>query len=213
MKRKIQYLIPVLALLGSLKVSGQTADTQIVNKNERWFSLGGRSTVSMFDQDGSGLGTGGQFRIQLSNSVNTDWFADYIVISMPHGVRSTYYHIGWSVLYYPFKTMQYPKLLQPYILAGHCFDYNKKTEIRNPVNSKSRLGSAVQAGVGTHLHLSERFDTSLTMQYMIHLTNELEVEALTDGDVIIQEHSHSSLEGHLLVTLSINYKIFRLWKK
>ena len=96
------------------------------SSNSGWFSLGGRSTLSLFDSDGGGLGTSGQFRIRLSSRVNTDWFANYITINVEDKVSSEYYHIGWSVLYYPFEKFQYPKLLQPYILAGNYFDYNKR---------------------------------------------------------------------------------------
>ena len=175
------------------------------------FSLGMRSTLSLFDGDGAGLGSGGQFRIQLSDKVNTDWYADFININVGNRVRSTYYHIGWSVLFYPFSHQQFPKLIQPYVLAGHCFDYNQKTSLSDPNNSKSRWGSAVQAGIGTHFNLSSRFDISLTSQYMIHLTKELETD-LTGNEVVISEAENSTLEGHLLTTISINYKICHLWK-
>lgn len=177
-----------------------------------WFSLGARSTISTFSHDGTGIGTGGQFRIQVSNKVNTDWFADYISINIKNKVRSDYYHIGWSVLYYPFNKAIYPKLFQPYVLAGHCFDYNKKTAISDPTISKDRWGSAVQAGLGTHFNLTERFDVSLMFQYMIHLTRELEA-TIENDNVSIETHDHNDLEGHLLGTLSVNYKIGRIWKK
>lgn len=181
-------------------------------KLPRWFSLGARTTLSAFDHDGSGLGTGGQFRIQINNRVNTDWFADYITINVNDKVRSDYYHIGWSVLFYPFEGLHYPKHFQPYILAGHCFDYNRKTAILDPSNTKDRWGSAVQAGLGTHLNLTERFDISLTCQYMIHLTKEIEAEI--DGNIVtISEQKSRHLEGHLLTTLSLNYKIFKLWNQ
>ena len=180
--------------------------------NAGWFSFGARSTISAFDHDGIGVGSGGQFRIQMSNKMNTDWFADYISINVDNKVRSEYYHIGWSVLFYPLENGT-KKLIQPYILAGHCFDYNKKTEIENPNNSLDRWGSAVQTGLGVHFNLSDRFDISLTSQYMIHLTQELEISTHEDGDVHIHEHKESSLEGHLLSTVSLNYKIFRIWKK
>lgn len=181
-------------------------------KLPHWFSLGARTTLSAFDHDGSGLGTGGQFRIQVNNRVNTDWFADYITINMDDKVRSDYYHIGWSVLFYPFEGLHYPKHFQPYILAGHCFDYNRKTAILDPSNTKDRWGSAVQAGLGTHLNLTERFDVSLTCQYMIHLTKEIEAEI--DGNIVtISDQKSRHLEGHLLTTVSLNYKIFKLWKQ
>lgn len=181
-------------------------------KSPRWFSLGARTTLSAFDHDGSGLGTGGQFRIQFNDRVNSDWFADYITINVNDKVRSDYYHIGWSVLFYPIANKQYPSHFQPYILAGHCFDYNRKTAILDPSNTKDRWGSAVQAGLGTHLNLTERFDVSLTCQYMIHLTKEIEAEI--DGNIVtISEQQSRHLEGHLLTTLSLNYKILKLWNR
>jgi hypothetical protein len=169
----------------------------------RTFSLGSRTTLSGFDSDGFGLGTGGQFRIQLNRRVNTDWFADYIVINANNQVRSEYYHIGWSVLFYPIEQQVFPRLFQPYVFAGHCFDYNKKSMINNPSIYRGRFGSAIQAGIGTHLNLTERLDISLMCQYMFHLTEDLHLNFINDQPVFSQ-HKHSALEGHLLTTLSIN---------
>jgi hypothetical protein len=183
-----------------------------LKSNAGWFSLGARNTLSVFSSDGSGIGTGGQFRIQLADNINTDWFADYITINVNNNVRSEYYHIGWSVLFYPFDNLRFPEhKFQPYVLAGHCFDYNRKTVLTDPSASKDRWGSAVQAGVGTHINLSDRFDVSLTCQYMMHLTKELDVE--DSGGVISIVDRSQSIEGHLLLTVSTNYKLFRLWRK
>lgn len=205
--KSICILLLLLCFKGFAQDSSKT-----FSSGSGWFSLGGRSTLSTFDSDGTGLGTGGQFRIQLSNSVNTEWFADYISINISDKVRSEYYHIGWSVLFYPFEKLKFPKRVQPYILMGHCFDYNVKTIIQQPSVSKDRWGSAVQAGLGTHFNLSEKFDISLTTQYMIHLTKELEAE-IDGNNVSIKENKNTTLEGHLLTTISLNYKLFRLWKK
>ncbi len=206
---KIKFITCVLLLI-NLNISAQEIKTDKNTNNGGWVSVGARSTVSLFDSDGVGLGTGGQFRIQMSNRVNTDWFADYISINVNDKVRSDYYHIGWSVLYYPIEQLHYPKTIQPYIIAGHCFDYNKKTAINDPSITKDRWGSAVQAGLGTHFNITDRFDISLTCQYMIHLTKEL--EANTDGNTVeIVQQKNTSLEGHLLTTISLNYKLFRLW--
>jgi hypothetical protein len=198
-------------MLSATECYGQTNDKP-ESSNSGWFSLGGRSTLSSFSHDGTGLGTGGQFRIQFSERVNSDWFADYITINIKDRVRSEYYHIGWSILYYPIERLRYPLLFQPYILAGHCFDYNRKTIIQEPTVSKSRWGSAVQVGVGSHLNLSEKFDVSFTCQYMMHFTRELESEI--NGDIVsLADSKQSTLEGHLLTTISMNYKVLRLWKK
>jgi hypothetical protein len=171
------------------------------------FSLGLRSTLSAFSEDGTGLGAGGQFRVQLTERVNTEWFFDYISINQDSKVRSVYYHIGWSVMFYPFEQNG---LFQPYIVAGHCFDYNKMTEISNTLNTKHRWGSAVQAGIGTHINLSKKLDISLSSQYMMHLTTDL--SANTDvSPAVITTEKDNALQGHLLTTLSINYKLAKLW--
>lgn len=176
------------------------------------FSLGARSTLSAFDGDGAGIGTGGQFRIQINKRVNTDWFADYITISANEGVRSTYYHVGWSVLFYPINYVGKAPRFQPYILAGHCFDYNRKTVPSDPSIQVDRWGSAVQAGIGLHYNITQKLDLSLTSQYMIHLTKELDIHE-HNGTYEIHEHSHNGLQGHVLTTLSLNYKLFQLWDK
>ncbi len=196
------------------KNSSQGKDSIPVIKNQSgWFSLGVRTTLNVFSDDGFGIGAGGQFRVQLSNRVNTDWFADYISVNEDHIARSEFVHIGWSVLFYPVKKWQYPKYkVQPFLLAGHCFDYNKKTILSDPGISKHRWGAAVQIGAGTHFHLSERFDLTLMMQYMLHLTKELEVEK-KDAAYEIVTGKGPALEGHLLCTVSLNYKIAKLWKK
>ena len=177
------------------------------------FSLGVRSTLSAFndgDENKVGSGVGGQIRLRFSDKVNSDWFFDYLTSDIGNYAHRTDYHIGWSVLYYPLK--KDIQLFKPYMLAGHCFDYNRKTAILDPSNTKDRWGSAVQAGLGIHLNLTERFDVSLTCQYMIHLTKEIEAEI--DGNIVtISDQKSRHLEGHLLTTLSLNYKIFKLWKQ
>jgi hypothetical protein len=46
---------------------------------------------------------------------------------------------------------------------------------------------------------------------MIHLTKEIELEI--PGEVVEEQHEHSALEGHLLSTISFNYKLFKLWNR
>lgn len=190
-------------------------------------SLGGRTTVSLFNEqknEMSGSGVGGQFRLRFSDAVNTDWFFDYITSDILNYAHRTDYHIGWSVLFYPInnhnyfhQTTQFKPKFRPYVLAGHCFDYSK-IEAKDGTNAldgvwyAERWSSAVQAGLGTHLELSPRFDLSLTGQYMIHLGNHIETEYdFTSGTLSFNEHKGASLAGHVLVTLSLNYKIVKLW--
>ncbi|MES2587704.1 MAG: hypothetical protein V4622_01915 [Bacteroidota bacterium] len=196
-----------LLFLSLIVFKGFSQETE--NKSG-WFSLGGRSTISSFSHDGFGIGTGGQFRIQVNNSINTDWFADYISINIDDKIRSDYYHIGWSVLVYPFEKKEFNKKITPYFLAGHCFDFNRKIEIQNPNNAMQRWGSAVQAGLGVHFNLTNRLDISLTSQYMMHLTNEIDYHE-EGNNIHFEHHKHQTLEGHLLSTVSLNYKIVKLW--
>ena len=185
-------------------------------------SLGGRTTVSLFndhENEMTGTGVGGQFRLRFSDAVNTDWFFDYITSDILNYAHRTDYHIGWSVLFYPINQLDYfrqdgefkPKF-RPYILAGHCFDYSRIESKADATVYGERWSSAVQAGLGTHLELSPRFDISLTGQYMIHLGSHIETDYnFTTGVISFNEHKGASLAGHVLVTLSLNYKIAKLW--
>ena len=185
-------------------------------------SLGGRTTLSLFNDhknEMTGTGVGGQFRLRFSDAVNTDWFFDYITSDILNYAHRTDYHIGWSVLFYPINQLDYfhqdgefkPKF-RPYVLAGHCFDYSRIESKADATVYGERWSSAVQAGLGTHLELSPRFDISLTGQYMIHLGSHIETDYnFTTGVISFNEHKGASLAGHVLVTLSLNYKIAKLW--
>lgn len=203
---KIKYLcLTSTLLLKSIDLLTQNTSTTGM------LSLGIRSTISTFSHDGVGLGTGGQFRIRFSPRVNSDWFLDYITIEKKP-VRNTYYHIGWSVIYYFLRYQDAPRSIQPFLAAGHCFDYNQKTIILQPHLKKDRWGSAVQAGAGMHVFITPRLDITSICQYMIHFTPEI-VAANYNGTYTLEIHEHNALEGHLLITAGLNYKLFPLWKK
>ncbi len=172
------------------------------------FSLGMRSTASLFSHEGAGLGVGGQFRVQLGPRVNTEWFADYITIQEANLIKSVYGHIGWSVLYYVYRLLTGKRGWYPYIMAGHCFDYNQKSLIADPTRALQRWGSAVQGGGGFHVFLTQHFDVSLSLQYMIHLTGEIHHTQGAGGEVILYRDRHVTLQGHTLLTLSLNYRVF-----
>lgn len=183
------------------------------------FSLGVRNTFSTFGAtENLGVGFGGQFRVQLSNRINTEWFADFINEDIDGLATRNDYHIGWSVMIYPFNTQT---KVVPYLLAGHCFDY---TKVRSTFNTAtisqpqtvSRLSSATQLGLGAHVHLSEIVDISLSSQYMVHLGSDVHTEihehnGIKELHISKEGHGGFSLEGHLLFTLSVNFKIAQLW--
>lgn len=178
------------------------------------FSLGVRTTISAFNEgqsNNNGLGVGGQFRLQASNMVNTEWFFDYITSPIEDVGTRVDYHIGWSVMCYVTKKPN--AIIRPYVIAGHCFDHSELKETRNPSNSASRGSSAVQAGAGFHLNLSERMDISFTTQYMVHLGNDIHGHVHSNGELEFEKHKGSLLEGHLLFNVGINYKIADLWGK
>ena len=187
------------------------------------FGLGVRSTVSLFsDHSGTGTGFGGQFRLRYFEFLNSEFFADYLTSDLNGLGSRTDYHIGWSVMFYFTKEKRnsfkayVPK---PYFLTGHCFDYTR-VQGNNPFYQSdavaSRWSSAVQAGFGMHIPLTPRLDFSTNAQYMMHLGKELEVEERTagNGDVFLytEVNDDSHLEGHLLITFSLNYRIADLWK-
>ena len=186
------------------------------------FQLGLRSTTSLFSHDSEfGTGVGGQFRLRLFERMNTEWFADFITSDILGAAKRSDSHIGWSVMFYPLPARQ--RLVQPYILMGHCFDYTR-VEVFETGDFQDRWSSAFQTGIGTHFNISERTDLSLNAQYMGHIGKDLHVEYVHDHNhshsassgnhddlVITTNPSSRSLEGHLLITVSFNVKIAKLW--
>lgn len=183
------------------------------------FELGVRSTISGFGSTNNiGTGFGGQFRLRISKRINTEWFADFITEDIDGLAKRNDYHIGWSVMFYPFAT---EGKFVPYILAGHCFDYTKVSSVRTNENiiadeAQSRLSSATQLGIGTHFNATDYFDVSFGVQYMVHLGNDIHTDIDEHNgteELHIEKESHSNpvLEGHLLFTVSVNFKLGKIW--
>jgi hypothetical protein len=214
----MKKLCLIAALFSAAILSGQS---KFGNNPGGQFSLGVRSTTSLFsDESGTGTGFGGQFRIRFSHLLNSEWFADYITSDVGNGLGTrTDYHIGWSVMFYPaFAYRNNERLkLQPYLLAGHCFDYTRfEGNDFAEHNVRTRWSSAVQAGIGFHLPLTDRLDLSCSGQYMMHFGKEIaphvRKNAAGNEFLYFEEHAIEGLEGHLLVTCSLNVRIADLWK-
>lgn len=196
-----RYLLPILLLL-PLATIGQDSKSNVGT-----FSVGSRNTFSFFNENnGTGKGIGAQFRIQFGKKVNSEWFADFITSKNSYCYRNDY-HIGWSLMFYGKNNYSFDRFLQPFLIAGHCFDYSRISENANSTNSADRLSVATQAGLGTHINITTKFDCSLSGQYMLHLGKELET-SLTDGKLLIQKADYTNLHGHFLFTISFNYKLF-----
>lgn len=180
------------------------------------FSLGVRNVISAFnhgDPREIGTGIGGHFRLQVVDRVNTEWYADVIPANIKNKAHRMDYHIGWSVMYYVIDPRAFHRKLTPYVVAGHCFDWTTiKLNGTETPQSKTRFSSAVQAGIGCHYNVTPRFDITLTTQYMFHLGKELHAHEEEDGSMFIEEHKHAGWEGHLLISIGVNYKIAQLWK-
>lgn len=205
----MRFLLICLLSFGTHFLIAQ--DIQIKNHSGGLLSVGVRSTLSAFNDSKTnnfGKGIGGQFRIQLSERVNTDWFFDYLTSDIGTVANRTDYHIGWSVLFYPY--LKENQIFKPYVLAGHCFDYSYMVDNNAQYNSAERWSSAVQAGIGTHVNLTKRMDLSLTSQYMIHLGNHID-PVIYAGGVTFENETGFSLEGHLLITVGLTYKLIDLW--
>ncbi len=202
----------VLIILVLYSNSFHSQELKIKNSQSGIFSLGIRSTASVFDNDDfgvSGFGYGGQFRAQLGNRLNTEWFLDYMRGNIGQIVNRTDYHIGWSVMYYFTDKVSPP--IKPYIIAGHCFDRTELYESANRSNSAIKNSSAIQAGAGVHFNLSERMDITFTSQYMFHLGKDLHADIHENEHVVFETVKGTGLEGHLLLNVGINYKIADLW--
>ena len=193
-------------------INAQAQHSEKIEKAAGTFSLGTRTTASLFngDETSAGIGLGGQFRIQFSNKLSSEWFADFITSSIGDAASRNDYHVGWSLMFYPGATTDFSRLLQPYILAGHCFDYTRIEADNDASNNLDRLSMAMHAGAGTHINVNPRFDFSVSAQYMLHLGKDIHTQVVSN-EVHIEKTNSSKPEGHLLATLSINYKIGNLW--
>lgn len=200
----------ISVMLFSLLAHGQ--EMKIKNTQGGIFSLGVRSTTSIFEHKDfgiSGTGYGGQFRIQLSNRLNTEWFLDYMKGNIGGAVSRTDYHVGWSVMYY--FTDKVNPVVKPYLLAGHCFDRTELYDNTNRSNSILKNSSAIQAGGGVHFNLSPRMDITLISQYMFHLGKDIHAHIHEGEEIEFERHKGTGIEGHLLITVGMNYKIADIW--
>jgi hypothetical protein len=214
MKIKLLFLLAFAIITPCFAIKPPIGNSnQLPNAGQ--FSVGGRNTFGIFNSHGSAsYGMGGQFRLRLSERVNTEWYADYITSHLDHKVGRTDYHIGWSVFYYylPQEAIHKAKIL-PFIEAGHCFDYTALTIVGAIGNgsTKQRWSSAVQMGTGAHINLTNRFDVTLKVQYMLHLGGDIHAHEHHPGHYVLEEHTGVEREGHVLSTISVNYKIGNLW--
>jgi hypothetical protein len=207
-------LLPALMLLPLAAFSQDESPENRVGM----LQLGYRSTCSAFSDIGYyGLGSGGQFRILLAPRLNTEWYYDYISTNIGGLGRRSDQHIGWSVMYYAFVPYSEKRCFVPYVEAGNCFDY---TAVRSNYTNgafASRGSAAVHAGIGTHFMLGTRTDLTLKAQYMMHIGTSVEEKVITDplsgSRSLIISKGDAGIDGHLLITCSVNFNLCHLWRK
>jgi hypothetical protein len=219
--RQVVFLIATM-LLPAFHLSAQSlgknkfADKVFYEKQGGNFSFGIRNTLSLFNHGEPsevGTGLGGHFRLQLVDRVNTELYGDVFLSNIQNMAHREDYHVGWSVMFYLLDTKGFQRKLTPYVVTGHCFDWTKVTINGEGGDSQKRFSSAIQAGLGCHYNVTPRFDISLTTQYMLHLGKEIHAEVNPEGRMEIEVHKHAGWEGHLLVNISANYKIFKVWNR
>ncbi|MFT6727769.1 MAG: hypothetical protein ACI9RU_001122 [Litorivivens sp.] len=217
----------LICCIGIVPLSAQNVE-RLVDEEMGEVEIGIRSTLSVFDEEfNPGLGYGGQLRFRAGKRIQTEWYADFIKTDVPNfGHRETV-HVGWSVLLYPFNTISVKSSAVPYLLAGHCFDYAKLEENHFPSTAErhehnyvneERLSSAVQMGMGSHFYLADNFNLSVSAQYMYHIGNELTLRSGEKGldsghDHLFGNKPNVLLEGHVLVTASLNFYITDLVRR
>lgn len=196
--------LSILLFILSAAVSAQTDSL-----TPAWqISLGVRSSwglVYEHNWNRAAFGSGGQFRLRFSDRVNSDWFIDYLQGDLGDFAKRTDVHIGWSVLYYPLNKKT---TLQPYLLAGHCFELLRISENTNDANFVTRISASVQAGAGVHLNLTPKADISFVTQYMIHFGTNIDV---AEYPVTFTKPGGIALQDHILLHVSLNYQIADLW--
>lgn len=207
--KPINTVIALLAVLISHYSFSQ--ELKLKNTQGGLFSIGVRSTVSVFEHKNMGItgfGYGGQLRLQFADRLNTEWFADYKRGNINNLASRTDYHVGWSVMYYFTDKIAPP--VKPYIIAGHCFDRTELTDNSDRTNKIVKNSSAIQAGAGVHFNLSPRIDITFVAQYMFHLGKDVHAH-IENEQVMLHTKKGTGIEGHLLLNLGINYKIADLW--
>ena len=207
----------IMILVGNFSLSGQELE-QKSKLGIGQFELGIRSSGSFFNNANSlGRGIGGQFRIRFLKRLNTEWYADFFTANIDNiGTRKDA-HIGWSIMMYPFNTNKVKGKFTPYIIVGNCFDKSKVYENNRPENEQLQYSAALQFGLGTSYNLTDNLDLTLTCQYMNHIGGSLrtKVEGVTlyDKTLLIEKSGKTTIDGHLLLCLSINATLIDFWKK
>lgn len=217
------YLINfTIALLFSLTPLLSQAQEELHLKSDPtgFLSMGARSCNSIFTTNGKrfvGTGMGGQFALQIAKDFNSHWFADWITSNINNLAERNDFHSGFSMMPQIASVPVGTNRVALYPLAGFCIDYTKFTitsgkNITSGPNYAERYSFAAQAGCGATIPVSDQLDFSLEAHYMLHVGTDVDIE-LNDNQVQLIKKSGNNLEGHFVLAISMDFKLFRLWRK
>ena len=223
MKSNLKSIIIVLILsLLLTSLQAQEKENTVFNPTG-YLSMGARNCFSSFFSNKKafvGTGAGGEFGLRIAKDFNSHWFADWIVSNVGNLAQRYDFHSGFSMMPEVLSASIGPKRLAMFPLAGICIDYTKfqittGKNVTSGPNWLERYSFAVQAGCGVTLPVSNRLDVSLEAHYMLHIgtclginLNGTEVQLL-----IMQPNQSLCLEGHYVLALSMDFKLFKLWKE
>lgn len=202
----------LLTALLMIPLFGYSQQLKIKKDQSGIVGFGVRTTISTFnggDFGNNGTGVGAQYRVQIANRINSEWFFDYITANVEDFGSREDYHIGVSIMKY--FTDEPSPVIKPYIVVGYCFDYTEVSANSDSGLKIDKLSAAIQGGGGFHLNLTERVDLSFVSQYMIHLGEDIHAHQEPDGSIEFEREKGSGLEGHLLFHIGANIKIADLW--
>lgn len=185
-----------------------------------YLSMGARSCNSIFTTNGKrfvGTGMGGQFGLRIAENFNSHWFADWITSNIDNLAQRNDFHSGFSMMPEVASLPVGAKRISLYPLAGFCIDYTKfavtsgKKATSSP-NYVERYSFAAQAGCGATFPVSKMLDFSLEAHYMLHVGTDVDIE-INDNEVFLIKQQGKNLEGHFVLAISIDFKLFKLWQK
>jgi hypothetical protein len=211
-------LVLAFSLVQSLSMAQAKGDS--LPDYTGFLSIGARGCFSMFTtnkQTFVGTGAGGQFAIRIAPRFNSHYFADWIVSNLRNLAQRVDFHSGFSMM----PEVYAPRVGKTHIilfpLAGICIDYTRLSittgeNVSGGPTSLDRYSFAVQAGCGVTIPVSRKLDFSLEAHYMVHIGNDVNVD-INGNQVTLSKETGLNIDGHFLMAISMDFKLFHLWRK
>ncbi|MBP9882271.1 MAG: hypothetical protein KBF32_02630 [Chitinophagales bacterium] len=153
-------------------------------------------------------GLGINSRIQLGKHYNTEFYGEYLNGRYGDSAVRNNAHIGASFMLY---TQNKLRRVQPFFFAGPDADYEKIHQTTDVTNVASRWNFAAHGGLGMHINVSWRSDITISTAYMLHFGPKIETISTNDQQLYVADGK--GVDGQLMVTVSMNFKMLDLWKK